>query len=671
MTLDETLNSAKELYRQARFTDEIELLESSLSGPMDDEQLQTRARLYVELSRVKRTLGRYSECELAVETALRLASQMSAAPPELTVEIWNEQGQLCDPLAKHVEALAILGKALDTARTSLTPIHILTAEVLTNLSLAHLRVGEANRATATAQEAQALCRASVGEMDEKYASAIEHLGLALGQAGKLNEPEPLHRKALEIREACFGPNHPELAFSLLNIAASLQAQGLTAGVEDLMKSAVEIFRKGYGDGNTVTSMAVNNLGGFYLEQSNFKAAAAQFELALEMKERALGKENPGLRNVLRNLGIAYEGLGKKSESKECLNRAGSLMEQMAPSELNVDILVQTGSDLFSQGKKKEGFEVLTRALATSEREHGTDSAKSATVLKVLGSACVDEDPEQAKTYFIRAVRILKREFGTLHPRLAEMLHLLSMCFLLQGDQTTFNLIEQQAKYIEHSSGLESADEKAVTAMMEKMSGDKDARFMASMLKFVGKVEEADALTEEYLLTKEAEGGTAFAKELMMMASEEMGARRLDKAVEYLQKSIDILRELPAEAEDLVDGLLLMNRVRCDLEQYDEARIVCQHALELRESIDGPNHWALANVLNSLKFVEEKAGDQEAVDRLARRIDELPQPDPLEQQDRFEKRMEASMKDLLQPLLKMLESIAPPSEGSTQIAEETS
>ena len=59
--------------------------------------------------------------------------------------------------------------------------------------------------------------------------------------------EPLYARALEIREAVFGPDHPLLAETLNNMAALYRAQGRTEEADQLYRRALTIFKAALGE----------------------------------------------------------------------------------------------------------------------------------------------------------------------------------------------------------------------------------------------------------------------------------------------------------------------------------------------------------------------------------------------------------------------------------------
>jgi tetratricopeptide (TPR) repeat protein len=88
----------------------------------------------------------------------------------------------------------------------------------------------------------------------------------MGELGRLllnkalhAEAEPLLRRALEIDEASYGPDHPEVAIRLNNLAGLLQATNRLAEAEPLMRRALEIDEASYGPDHPEVAIRLNNL----------------------------------------------------------------------------------------------------------------------------------------------------------------------------------------------------------------------------------------------------------------------------------------------------------------------------------------------------------------------------------------------------------------------------
>ena len=67
------------------------------------------------------------------------------------------------------------------------------------------------------------------------------------------------RRALEIDEASFGGQHPEVARGLNNLAQLLQATNRLGEAEPLMRQALEIDEASFGKQHPTVAIRLNNL----------------------------------------------------------------------------------------------------------------------------------------------------------------------------------------------------------------------------------------------------------------------------------------------------------------------------------------------------------------------------------------------------------------------------
>jgi tetratricopeptide (TPR) repeat protein len=84
---------------------------------------------------------------------------------------------------------------------------------------------------------------SYGPEHPKVAIRLNNLALLLQATNRLGEAEPLMRRALEIDEKSYGPEHPNVARDLNNLAQLLQATNRLGEAEPLSKRCVVIYLK--------------------------------------------------------------------------------------------------------------------------------------------------------------------------------------------------------------------------------------------------------------------------------------------------------------------------------------------------------------------------------------------------------------------------------------------
>ena len=75
------------------------------------------------------------------------------------------------------------------------------------------------------------------------------------------------RRALEIDETSFGPDHPNVAIRLNNLAALLQATNRLAEAEPLLRRALAIFETSLGSDHPSTRIVASKLAALSAERA--------------------------------------------------------------------------------------------------------------------------------------------------------------------------------------------------------------------------------------------------------------------------------------------------------------------------------------------------------------------------------------------------------------------
>src|SRR5271170_1153504 len=91
------------------------------------------------------------------------------------------------------------------------------------------------------------------------AAALGQQAIAFYQLGQYAEAEPLHKRALAIREKALGPDHPDVATILNNLTRIYQAQGRYTEAEPDFKRALAIWEKALGPDHPNVGSGLNNL----------------------------------------------------------------------------------------------------------------------------------------------------------------------------------------------------------------------------------------------------------------------------------------------------------------------------------------------------------------------------------------------------------------------------
>ncbi len=77
----------------------------------------------------------------------------------------------------------------------------------------------------------------------RVATALNNLAVLYQEQGRNADAEPLHKRALAIREKALGPDHPQVAASIKNLADLYKALGRDGEAEAMAKREQAIRAK--------------------------------------------------------------------------------------------------------------------------------------------------------------------------------------------------------------------------------------------------------------------------------------------------------------------------------------------------------------------------------------------------------------------------------------------
>jgi tetratricopeptide (TPR) repeat protein len=86
---------------------------------------------------------------------------------------------------------------------------------------------------------------------------------SLYQQGQYDRAVVVAKKALDVAEKTFGPNHPNVGASLNNLAELYRAQGQYTAAEPLYRRSLAISEQALGPDHPDVAASLNNLAGLY------------------------------------------------------------------------------------------------------------------------------------------------------------------------------------------------------------------------------------------------------------------------------------------------------------------------------------------------------------------------------------------------------------------------
>jgi tetratricopeptide (TPR) repeat protein len=138
------------------------------------------------------------------------------------------------------------------------------------------------------------------------------------QQGRYAEAETMFLFLLKKAED-FGPEDPKVASAARNLAMLYCLQGKHADAEPLLHRSLAIMEKADPE-HIETSAILEQLAGLCEVQGRYAATELILQRSLAIRERALGPDHPHVANVVKQMAVLYEKIGKKDEAKRLEER---------------------------------------------------------------------------------------------------------------------------------------------------------------------------------------------------------------------------------------------------------------------------------------------------------------------------------------------------------------
>ncbi len=274
-----------------------------------------------------------------------------------------EAGRYDAALTQGEQALALAEEVLDGSGDPAV------ANALDLLGILHGLQGEPAQAEPLHQRALAIREEILGKEDPDVAASLNNLANLYYAQASYARAEPLYLRALAIREELLGENHPDVAASLNNLANLYYAQGKPARAEPLLQRALAIWEAALGKDDPHVAQALNNLANLSYSQGLYKRAEQLYLRALAIREAALGKDHPDVAASLNNLASLYDAQGLYARAEPLLQRARTIRE--AAFSKDHPSMVPTLNNLvrfhLAQHRLADALSLFTQSFSISER----------------------------------------------------------------------------------------------------------------------------------------------------------------------------------------------------------------------------------------------------------------------------------------------------------------
>ena len=250
------------------------------------------------------------------------------------------------------------------------------------------------------------------------ASLRNTLGLTYWHLGRPDLAVRQHERALELREAVLGPDHPDTVISRNNLALAYKDSGQPALAIPLFERALEAFRRLRGPDHPDTLACQNNLALAYQGAGQLDRAISLFERTLEACRRGLGPDHTLTLTCRNNLGLAKMAVGDPSSAIPLFDEVRKgLTTALGPDHLDTILCEESLAAAYMAVRKPTlAVPLFEEALKKLTELLGGDDARTLACQNSLATAYVAVGkPDQAIPLFDEALKGLAKASGPDHP----------------------------------------------------------------------------------------------------------------------------------------------------------------------------------------------------------------------------------------------------------------
>ena len=441
-----------------------------------------------------------SWCGVQLVTVFLLAGSLAwpgavEARRALDVAALDRQITQLQNSGNYAEALSLAQRLVALSKARHGQVSVEYASALERLAKTYFSRSEYAKAEPVYLQVVAIRTRVLGAHDESVLSTIVTLSDLYRLSGRPQMGQPLLQKGLAEREGAVGRNHLSLADALralaeielvleryseadahisrafalskkakkdpLQIAQILgtqseiaRRQGRVDDAEGFLKQALALHeRERRTDPNAQLAhvFTLMQLTQLYQQSERDQEALLVAERALQISEKVLGPDHPGIASLLEAMATLYESRGRTDDGDALRKRALIINERSygIESVKFADSLKGLGVAYGLQGRNEEAVRLLLRALETAEKALGPENPALYPYLSDIGARYLSQTRySDAERYLLRALASLEKS-----PNFDPFLYGLQLTGILHS---LAHVYQSQGRYLDAKTFLDRA-----------------------------------------------------------------------------------------------------------------------------------------------------------------------------------------------------------------------
>ena len=326
-----------------------------------------------------------------------------------SIEGKNGLGQAIANLQQTKRAIDLHQEAIHLAEMQYGATDRHTGISVFLLGNAYRMAGNLNEAEAAYSKAFQLFTTLPPGSEMYAADAQQALGVVHRERGHSERALPLMLNAIHVYESVLGKQNKKLIVSLNNAGLAANTIGNYPLAVSLFGQSLEILAANQLSNTSMGATVRGNYGILLRNSGNLQAARDQYEAALDIQERVLGKEHPLVASILFSLAIVLSDLGDEVEAEVKMERASAISTKVLGAR-HIKTLEADAARailLSNLGRETEARDLAVRNLKLTEAVFGMVSDPTAGAVNALASV------NRAAGRFSEA-RELYRRYLTIH-----------------------------------------------------------------------------------------------------------------------------------------------------------------------------------------------------------------------------------------------------------------